>query len=129
MRPIYLIVGALSLASFMSFSHSASAQCVVADVSIQATIDGSPRQAEQVNEVAVDTPQNGCVGNTSVQTNRQINVGGTGDVRQVRQSQHRIQNSPSSNQAVTGPTVVVPVGVQVDVYNSAERLRQQRSSH
>jgi predicted carbohydrate-binding protein with CBM5 and CBM33 domain len=124
MRPFTLLLGVLSLAGLVSFGRAASAQCVVADVSIQAAITGSQKPAEQTNEVSVEA-QEGCSGSTSVNTSRQVTVGGTGPVQQTRQSQHRIGGS-TSGRAVTGPTVVVPVEVQVDVYNPAERLRQQR---
>ncbi|MGF1566845.1 MAG: hypothetical protein ACFCVD_02020 [Nodosilinea sp.] len=95
------------------------------DVSIQAAIHGSDTPAEQTNNVDISTPGR-CVGNTSVHTNRQVQVGGTGQVRQSRQSRHHIQESQSNPTApAQGPTVAVPVEVQVDVYNPAERLRSQ----
>jgi hypothetical protein len=119
----YAWLGFLSLGASLLLTPSVSAQCVVADISIQAAIHGGRAPAEQVNDVAIDAP-NQCVGNTSVSTSRQVQVGGTGDVRQVRQSHHQIQPSPTNNERpVQGPTVDVPVGVQVDVYNPAERLR------
>ncbi|PSN19098.1 hypothetical protein C7271_09035 [filamentous cyanobacterium CCP5] len=102
---------------------AASAQCVVADVAIQANISGSRTPAEQINAVDVDR-EGGCVGNTSVSTSRQIQVGGTGPVRQERQSRHRIRGSQTGTSGTGGPTVVVPVEAQVDVYNPAERLRR-----
>ncbi|MDB9524648.1 hypothetical protein PN498_01495 [Oscillatoria sp. CS-180] len=66
--------------------------------------------------------EDSCVGNTSVSTSRQLQVGGTGHVRQERQSRHRIEGGAPESRP-TGPTVAVPVEVQVDVYNPAERLR------
>lgn len=123
-KPQYLL-GLLCAGALGSFAPEASAQCVVADVSIQAAIHGGP-PAEQVNDVAIDA-EDRCVGNTSVSTNRQIQVGGTGEVRQTRQSRHQLRGSEPSGQgasSVSGPTVAVPVNVQVDVYNPAERLRR-----
>lgn len=124
-KPQFLWLGLFFAGVLASFAPSAVAQCVVADVSIQAAIHGSRTPAEQVNDVAVDVPET-CSGNTSVHTSRQVQVGGTGDVRQVRQSRHEIRNSESgSSRSTQGSTVVVPVEVQVDVYNSAERLRSR----
>lgn len=119
-----LPLGLLALTVFFSIPKAAMAQCVVADVSIQAAIDGSDAPAEQVNDVAVDA-EDGCVGNTSVHTNRQIHVGGTEPVQQIRRSNHQIRNGGDSQNRQT-PTVVVPVEVQVDVDNPADRLQQRR---
>lgn len=123
-KPQYLL-GLLCAGALSSFAPGASAQCVVADVAIQAAIHGGNQPAEQVNDVAIETA-GPCMGNTSVSASRQIQVGGTGNVRQTRQSRHQLQGSEQSGRgagAVAGPTVAVPVNVQVDVYNPAERLR------
>jgi hypothetical protein len=126
-KPQFIGLGLLcagSLACSASFlSSRASATCVVADVSIQAAIHGGDRPAQQVNDVAIDA-DGPCVGNTSVSTSRQIQVGGTGEVQQVRQSRHQIRGSEPPSQRPQGPTVAVPVEVQVDVYNPADRLRR-----
>lgn len=111
------------IAPMVVWGTSASAQCVVADVAIQTAVTGSRQPAEQVNDVEIDT-EGPCVGNTSVSTSRQVQVGGTGRVRQERQSRHRIRGHASDSTNQAGPTVAVPVEVQVDVYNSAEQLRQ-----
>ncbi|WP_035992891.1 hypothetical protein [Leptolyngbya sp. KIOST-1] len=123
-KPQYLL-GLLCTGALVSFAPGASAQCVVADVAIQAAIHGGSKPAEQVNDVAIDAA-GPCVGNTSVSTSRQIQVGGTGEVRQTRQSRHQLRGSERTGTIgpTTGPTVVVPVEVQVDVYNPAERLRR-----
>ncbi|HIK45883.1 MAG TPA: hypothetical protein IGR64_13520 [Leptolyngbyaceae cyanobacterium M65_K2018_010] len=122
-KPQYVLPGLLSLGALLSLAPSASAQCVVADVAIQAAIHGGENPAQQSNDVVIDAPQQ-CVGNTSVHSSRQVQVGGTGEVRQVRQSRHQISSQSSgARNPVTGPTVAVPVGVQVDVYNPADRLR------
>jgi hypothetical protein len=118
-----LLLGLFTGGACLSLMPSAAAQCVVADVSIQAAIDGSTAPAEQTNQVEADAPES-CVGNTSVHTSRQVHVGGTDNVRQVRQSRHQIEETqPSSRRRGQGPAVVVPVEVQVDVDNPADRLR------
>ncbi len=122
-KPQYLGLGLLWGGALACFTPSASATCVVADVAIQAAIHGGDRPAEQVNDVAIDA-DGPCSGNTSVSTSRQVQVGGTGEVRQVRQSRHQIRGSDQVGQNASGPTVAVPVGVQVDVYNPADRLRR-----
>lgn len=121
-KPQYLGLGLLCAGFLPWVAPSASAQCVAADVSIQAAIHGGNQPAEQVNDVAIDA-DGPCVGNRSVSTSRQIQVGGTGEVRQVRQSSHQIRGSNRAG-STAGPTVAVPVEVQVDVYNPAERLRR-----
>jgi hypothetical protein len=118
----WLVLGCLSGGCLLGLPVAANAQCVVADVSIQAAIDGSEAPAEQVNDVAVEASDQ-CQGNTSVHVNRQVHVGGTGNVRQVRQSRHRIESHSTPNQRRRqGPTVVIPVEVQADVDNPADRL-------
>lgn len=123
-RLLNFLWGLPLIAPAVIFAPAASAQCVVADVAIQASVTGSRQPAEQVNEVDVET-EGDCVGNTSVSTSRQIQVGGTGQVRQERQSRHRIRGNTSESAGAAGPTVVVPVEAQIDVYNPAERLRQE----
>jgi hypothetical protein len=118
-KPQYVGLGLLCAGALATFAP-ASATCVVADVAIQAAIHGGP-PAEQVNDVAIDT-DGSCRGNTSVNTSRQVQVGGTGEVRQTRQSRHQIRGGGGAVGA--GPTVAVPVEVQVDVYNPADRLRR-----
>ena len=119
-------LGLFSFSSFLtlasSWSQSASAQCVMADVAIQVAVDGSEEPAQQSNQVEMlsDGP---CTGNTSVSTSRQIHVGGEGEVRQERRSRHQLRGDDDSRTGVNGPTVAVPVEVQVDVYNPADRLR------
>lgn len=120
-KPYYFGLGLLWAGALVSFVPGASAQCVVADVAIQAAIHGGDQPAEQVNDVAIDAA-GPCVGNTSVSTSRQVQVGGTGEVRQYRQSRHQIRGSDRAGRG--GPTVAVPVEVQVDVYNPADRLRR-----
>lgn len=122
-KPQYFGLGLLCAGALAYFAPAASATCVVADVAIQAAIHGGDTPAEQVNDVTIDA-DGPCQGNTSVSTSRQVQVGGTGNVRQVRQSRHQIRGSADATQGVSGPTVTVPVEVQVDVYNPAERLRR-----
>lgn len=118
----------LSLSTVLAFAASvdvpAFGQCVVADVAVQAAIHGSKKPAQQSNEVEI-RGRDSCVGNTSVHTGKQIHVGGTEQVVQERRSQHRIGGNRRRNNTKKnhGSTVAVPVEVQVDVYNPAERLR------
>ncbi len=123
MKRLQLLWGLPVVLPAIAMTSPAMAQCVVADVAIQAAITGAQQPAEQSNNVEIDTG-NSCVGNTSVSTSRQVQVGGTGPVRQTRQSRHRLQSTSETPTNANGPTVAVPVEVQVDVYNPAERLRQ-----
>lgn len=120
-------LGLYSTASLIGIIFSGqtivSAQCVVADVAVQAAIDGSKNPARQTNQVDVVNDGQSCTGNRSVSRSTQIHVGGTGDVTQERRSTHRVSGGSNSKNRKGGPTVVVPVGVQVDVDNPADRLR------
>lgn len=118
--------GLFSFSSFLTFASAfnqvASAQCVMADVAVQVAVDGSEDPAQQSNDVEMrsDGP---CRGNSSVGASRQIHVGGTGEVRQERRGRHQIRGDGDSRTGVDGPTVAIPVEVQVDVDNPADRLR------
>jgi hypothetical protein len=111
----------LTLAS--SLTPPASAQCVMADVSVQAAIRGSKKPAQQTNEVDMQS-KGACVGNTSVHTGTQLYVGGGDTVIQRRNSRHRLESVSPPVTGIAGPTVKIPVNVQVDVYNPAERLNR-----
>ena len=126
MRFALFSLGLCSFASFLTlvatFNQAASAQCVMADVAIQVAVDGSERPAQQSNDVAMES-EGPCTGNTSVNTSRQIHVGGVDEVRQERRSRHHMRGNGDSRTGGNGSTVAIPVEVQVDVYNPADRLR------
>ncbi|NET37313.1 MAG: hypothetical protein F6K19_35700 [Cyanothece sp. SIO1E1] len=105
-----------------NFNHVASAQCVVSDVAVQVAVHGSRRPARQSNDVDIksDGP---CSGNTSTSHSTQVQVGGTGEVRQERRSRHRLSGGQNNRTGVNGPTVAIPVEVQVNVDNPADRIR------
>ncbi len=120
-----LALGLLSFSSFLplgSFvSDSAFAGCVMADVGIQYNISGSPKPTKRTNDVAFEN-DGSCMGNTSVTTGIQGNVGGIELVEQHRRVRHRMSGG-GKNYPVNGPTVEIPVEVQIDVDNAADRLR------
>jgi hypothetical protein len=95
----------------------ASAQCVMTDVSAQVAIRGSKRPAHQENNVDMQDSGN-CRGNSTTQTSTQVYEGSADEVNQVRNSRHSVGGG-EGNGGPGGPTVKVPVGVQVDVYNPA----------
>ncbi len=116
--------GVLSAAAFLPFAplftSSASAQCVMLDVSNQLAIHGSQTPSTQQNNVGMAA--NGeCVGGAAVTTNSQTAVT-PGTATQVRNSQSTItdgmQNAPNVP-GIGGPTIQVPVNTQVDVYSPA----------
>jgi hypothetical protein len=112
-------LGLLFSSGMVAFSAvsipSASAQCVMADISIQTNISGSKKPANQTNDVTQESE-----GGSAVSTNVQTNVGGRGEVTQRRESRQRIEGNSSGG---SNP-VKVPVSVQVDVYNPADNLRR-----
>jgi hypothetical protein len=106
------------IGGYGGLAPSASAQCVMADISIQYNINGSRKPAKQSNNVSQES-NGSCRGNTAVTTNVQGNVGGRGQVIQRRESRQRLEGSGGG-----GNTVKVPVSVQVDVYNAADNFRR-----
>lgn len=118
----------LAIAGLVVFPLSSTpsqAQCVASDVSLQVAVHGSRRPAQQTNDVGF-SQSGACRGNWSLNNSRQIQVGGTGDVVQERQSRTHFQGDPN-NSKPGGSTIFIPVGVDVDVYNSAEQLRSRRT--
>ncbi|MBW4444787.1 MAG: hypothetical protein KME10_27060 [Plectolyngbya sp. WJT66-NPBG17] len=119
-----LSFGLLSAAALLpfapSFTSSASAQCVMLDVSNQLAIHGSQTPSTQQNNVGMAT-NGGCVGGAAVTTNSQTAVT-PGTATQVRKSQSTItdgmQNVPNVP-GIGGPTIQIPVNTQVDVYSPA----------
>jgi hypothetical protein len=107
-------------------STPTQAQCVAADVSLQVAVHGSRQPAQQTNDVGF-SQSGACRGNWSLNNSRQIQVGGTGEVVQERQSHTHFQGDPNDSRPGES-TVFVPVGVGVDVYNPAEQLRSRRTS-
>jgi len=97
------------------------AQCVVADTSVQISVNGSREPAQQNNEVEVDAPES-CHRNRSVSTSRQVQVGGNGSTVQQRRSRHQINSTEESSSVGSGSTMVIPVEVQLDVHNTADNL-------
>lgn len=114
--PFSLISSAMALGFVPTLATSASAQCVMTDVSVQAAIRGE-RPAEQSNQVELRSA-GPCVGNTTTQTNTQVYTGSDRVVQQ-RKSRQSIQGGKGNPTGVNGPIIRVPVGVQVDVYNPA----------
>ncbi|PSB02022.1 hypothetical protein [Merismopedia glauca] len=115
-----LFCGSVIVGGYTASIPSASAQCVMADISIQYNINGSRRPADQTNNVSQES-NGSCRGNTAVSTSVQGNVGGRGQVIQRRESRQRLEGN---NNGGGGHTVKVPVSVQVDVYNAADNFRR-----
>lgn len=116
---------ALSGLSFLGFtaylSHSATAQCVQTDVSVQYNISGSREPTRRSNDVVMES-DGSCRGNASVTTGVQGNVGGNGPVEQHRQVYHRQQGSTNNPTGVNPSTVQIKTNVGIDVYNPADNL-------
>lgn len=88
----------------------------MSDVSIQAAIRGTS-PAEQSNQVDLQGLDS-CTGSSISQTNAQVYAGDGDRVTQQRTSRQHLEGG-SNPTGVNGPTVRVPVSVQVDVYNPA----------
>lgn len=114
MRSKFILLGWLSGAALLpispAFTDSAAAQCVMTDVSVQVAVRGSRQPSRQSNDVDLQN-RGRCSGNSITQVGTQVYTG-SGRANQQRTSRQRI-NGRRGN----GPTIKVPVGVQVDVYN------------
>jgi Tfp pilus assembly protein PilV len=127
MKLSYLSAGLLSLATFstlvtLSAPH-ASAQCVMNDINMQVSMNGSRKPTERTNDVTQGSTGN-CVGNSVTTTNVQTNVGGTDRAVQRRQSTQQINGGDSSPTGINMDPVKVKTNAQVDVDNPAARLKR-----
>jgi hypothetical protein len=131
MKATVITCGFLSFSSLFTlgsgiYPESALAQCVQADIAVQYNISGSKTPTQRNNDVQMESDPN-CQGNRSVTTSVQGNVGGEGKVQQNRRVRHRQQSDSPNPTGVQGPNVQVQTGVEVDVYNPAVELQNQRS--
>jgi hypothetical protein len=115
----FSFLGLLSASTVFSgasgFIAPASAQCVMTDVSVQVAIRGSKHPAHQENNVDMQAPGR-CSGNSITQTGTQVYTGSADRVNQIRNSHQSVDGGSRDG---SGPTIKVPVGVKVDVYNPA----------
>ena len=103
--------------------RQATAQCIMNDTNIQMNISGSRTPTERTNNVSQEST-GGCVGNTVNTTNVQSNVGGTGAVRQNRQSTQVINGTSDSPTGINMAPLKFKQSVQVDVYNAADNIKR-----
>ncbi|NJM67994.1 MAG: hypothetical protein HC851_21185 [Acaryochloris sp. RU_4_1] len=128
--PIGLLPIPALLFGTLSWVSPASAQCVMTDVSTQVAIRGSRQPSQQENHVNMDS-QGPCSGNAITQTSTQV-YEGSGNARQIRNSRQTVKGQPDNGTGIDGPTIKVPVGVQVDVYSPAhdpDFMNRVRSNH
>ncbi len=122
MKLTKLALGLLSSCSFLTVAtvenKPAFAQCVQADVGVQYNISGSRTPTDRTNDVEFGGSGK-CRGSSNVTTGVQGNIGGDGRVRQHR----RVRNTINGGSEGQTP-VRVQSGVQVDVYNPADRYRR-----
>lgn len=117
---IALLSAAALLPFAPSFTSSASAQCVMLDVSNQLAIRGSHTPSTQENNVGM-IASGECVGGAAVTTNSQTAVS-PGTATQIRNSQSSITNGMEgipNVPGIGGPTIQIPVETKVDVYSPA----------
>ncbi|NCJ08154.1 hypothetical protein GS597_16895 [Synechococcales cyanobacterium C] len=123
MKLLFGTLGLMGIATstlILGSATQAEARCVVTDVGVQVAVRGSRNPARQSNDVDVDS-RGSCEGNRSVNTSRQVYVGNSDEVVQERRSRHQLNGSGRGS----GDPMVVPVNVQVDVYNAGERYRRR----
>jgi hypothetical protein len=127
MKPAYYSLGLLTLATLSTVVSGhitpASAQCVMNDTNIQVAINGSKQATDRSNQVRQNSTGS-CVGNAVNSTNVQSTTGGTDRASQQRQSTQQVNGGTSSPTGVNVPPVKLHQNVQIDVYNSADRLRR-----
>lgn len=99
---------------FPSMTKVARATCVAVDVNNQVALRGTQTPSHQENNVGmVATPD--CAGNVSTSVGNSV-AASSGEINQIRNSQHILSGGADSSAGVTGPTIFVPVNNQVDVY-------------
>lgn len=106
-----------SLLPLVSANKPAFAGCALVDVGVQVSARGSRIPSQQTNNVNQQAGEN-CIGNTVTSVGTQVYTG-PGSVRQTRNSNQYTSGTENTNIGVKTPTVKVPVGVKVDVYNPA----------
>ncbi|MCC5637718.1 hypothetical protein LC593_18105 [Nostoc sp. CHAB 5844] len=121
MKSKFLLLGCLLSSALLPLSPAltapAAAQCVMTDVSVQVAVRGSRQPSRQSNNVDLQN-QGRCSGNAITQVGTQVYTG-SGRANQQRTSRQRINGGRGNGTGINGPTIKVPVGVQVDVYNPA----------
>ncbi|ALF54825.1 hypothetical protein ACX27_21515 [Nostoc piscinale CENA21] len=121
MKSKLVLLGWLSSSALLpilpAMTHPAAAQCVMTDVSVQVAVRGSRQPSRQSNNVDLQN-QGRCSGNAITQVGTQVYTG-SGRANQQRTSRQRINGGRGNGTGINGPTIKVPVGVQVDVYNPA----------
>jgi hypothetical protein len=116
---IFLAISAF-LPFMTSFNSPAAAQCVMIDVSNQLAMHGSHNPSDQTNNVNMNS-QGPCVGGAIGTYNAQTAVS-PGDVTQTRNSNSSISNGMTgvpNVPGIGGPTLMIPVETQIDLYNPA----------
>ncbi len=128
MKPSYLSIGLLAIASLSTFAAlptpQASAQCVMNDTNLQVAINGSGKPSDRTNNVTQGS-NGGCVGNTANTTNVQVQTGGTQRATQRRESRQQINGSNDSPTGINLPPVQTRQNVQIDVDNPADRFNKK----
>jgi Tfp pilus assembly protein PilV len=126
MKSSHLSVGLLSLATLSALISfpvpHASAQCVMNDMNIQMSINGSRKASDRTNNVTQGST-GACVGNSVSTTNVQVSTGGTERAVQHRQSTQQVNGGSSSSTGVTLEPVKTRQNIQIDVDNPADRLK------
>jgi hypothetical protein len=119
-------VGGLSIIAIapLAMTPSAHAQsaCVMMDINLQMGMRGTPSPATQINDANMSA-NNDCYSGASVLTNTQTAVS-PGPITQVRSSDATIDSRTPANLSNIpglggGPAIMVPVNVQIDLYNPA----------
>ena len=109
-----------------AIAQPVNAQCVQADVGVQYNISGSRVPTRRRNDVRFEGDGR-CVGNTSVTTGVQGNVGGTAPLTQRRRVRQRITDEPLRGRRErrdhNSDIIRIKVNPQIDVYNHADRFR------
>ena len=124
MKFTYLSLGLIAIGTLSTFGslpvHQASAQCVMNDVGIQVSINGSRTPTERRNNISQNST-GGCVGNTVNTTGVQVQTGGNKPVSQSRTVNQTINGNNNSPSGVNLSPVKIRTNVGIDVFNPANR--------
>ena len=106
-------------------TNPSTAQSLQTDISIQQSINSSKKPTPRNNNVTFDS-QGNCVGNASISSGYQGNIGGANSIEQNRNVNHQMSCSNDSDFPRT-PTVQIRTGVESDTYNPAGDFRKKYS--
>jgi hypothetical protein len=126
MKSVAIFLGTIAIASsaalLSTIDRSASAGCIVSDINMQVTMNGSRKPTDRTNNVNQNVdPQ--CQGNSVHTSNVQVDRGGTERATQNRDANVTVGGGKGNRSGVNGPNIVTKTNVQIDIDNPVDRWK------